>query len=87
MATQVDPLQALQAALRLPTNSKEQADQLGVLREALELRPGPIPLLCTTLIKTISSHRDTLLEIWVLELVHYAICRSPLSIEVRTQRE
>ncbi|KAI0072686.1 hypothetical protein K474DRAFT_1604648 [Panus rudis PR-1116 ss-1] len=86
MASQpFDPLQALQAALSAPTNSKEQADLLTALRESLEAHPSPIPILCTTLIKTVSGAEDSLLRRWVLDLLHFAICRSPLSIEARTQ--
>ena len=82
----VDPLQQLSAALAAPTDSKEQADLLASLRESLEAYPNPIPILCTTLIKTVSSSGDSLLKRWVLDLLHFAICRSSLSVEARTQR-
>ncbi|KAG0709256.1 Symplekin tight junction protein C terminal-domain-containing protein [Suillus ampliporus] len=81
----VDPLQTLSAALAVPADSKEQADILATLRESLEAHPNPIPILCTTLIKTVSSAGDSLLKRWVLDLLHFAICRSNLSTEVRTQ--
>ncbi|KAH7914854.1 Symplekin tight junction protein C terminal-domain-containing protein [Hygrophoropsis aurantiaca] len=81
----VDPLQALSAALAVPPDSKEQADLLATLRESLEAHPNPIPILCTTLIKTVSGAGDSLLKRWVLDLLHFAICRSTLSLEVRTQ--
>lgn len=82
----VDPLQALSAALAVPADSKEQADLLAGLRESLEAHPSPIPILCTTLIRTVSGAGDSLLKRWVLELLHFAICRSTLTLEVRTQR-
>ena len=82
----VDPLQALSAALAVPSDSKEQADLLAKLRESLEAHPSPIPILCTTLIKTVSGAGDSLLKRWVLDLLHFAICRSALSLEARTQR-
>jgi len=82
----VDPLQTLSAALAVPADSKEQADTLATLRESLEAHPNPIPILCTTLIKTVSSAGDSLLKRWVLDLLHFAISRSNLSPEVRTQR-
>lgn len=81
----VDPLQALSAALAVPSDSKEQADLLAKLRESLEAHPSPIPILCTTLIKTVSGAGDSLLKRWVLDLLHFAICRSGLSLEARTQ--
>ncbi|KAG1746647.1 Symplekin tight junction protein C terminal-domain-containing protein [Suillus paluster] len=81
----VDPLQTLSAALAVPADSKEQADILATLRESLEAHPNPIPILCTTLIKTVSSAGDSLLKRWVLDLLHFAISRSNLSTEVRTQ--
>ncbi|KAH7927832.1 hypothetical protein BV22DRAFT_1031314 [Leucogyrophana mollusca] len=81
----VDPLQILSAALAVPPDSKEQADLLATLRESLEAHPNPIPILCTTLIKTVSGAGDSLLKRWVLDLLHFAICRSTLSLEVRTQ--
>lgn len=82
----VDPLQALSAALAVPPDSKEQADLLATLRESLEAHPSPIPILCTTLVKTVSGAGDSLLKRWVLDLLHFAICRSSLTLEVRTQR-
>ncbi|KAH7890752.1 Symplekin tight junction protein C terminal-domain-containing protein [Phlebopus sp. FC_14] len=81
----IDPLQALSAALAVTPDSKEQADLLATLRESLEAHPGPIPILCTTLIKTVSGAGDSLLKRWVLDLLHFAICRSSLSLEARTQ--
>lgn len=81
----VDPLQQLSAALAAPPDSKDQADLLAALRESLEVFPKPIPILCTTLIKTASSSGDSLLKRWVLDLLHFAICRSSLSVEARTQ--
>lgn len=82
----VDPLQQLSAALAAPADSKEQADLLATLRDSLETHPSPIPILCTTLIKTVSGAGDSLLKRWVLDLLHFAICRSSLSPEARTQR-
>ncbi|KZT65655.1 hypothetical protein DAEQUDRAFT_696939 [Daedalea quercina L-15889] len=81
----VDPLQTLSAALAVPADSKEQADLLATLRESLEAHPGPIPILCTTLIKTVSGAGDSLLKRWVIDLLYFAICRSSLSIDARTQ--
>ena len=85
-AAVVDPLQSLSAVLAAPPDSKEQADLLTTLREFLEARPQPIPILCTTLIKNVTGANDSLLKRWVLDLLHFAICRSPLSMEVRTNR-
>jgi symplekin len=83
-AVAVDPLQILSSAYNLPTDSPEQAELLSKLRESLEARPNPIPILCTTLLKTVSGAADSLLKRWVLDLLHFAICRSTLSWDVRT---
>ncbi|XP_006461965.1 hypothetical protein AGABI2DRAFT_206048, partial [Agaricus bisporus var. bisporus H97] len=86
MATnQVDPLQLLQAALTAPENTTEQANLLVALREALELHPAPIPILVHTLIGKVVNSGDSLLKRWVLDLLHFALGRSSLSIEQRTQ--
>ncbi|KAG1882107.1 hypothetical protein F4604DRAFT_1991823 [Suillus subluteus] len=81
----VDLLQTLSATLAVPADSKEQADILATLRESLEAHPNSIPILCTTLIKTVSSASDSLLKRWVLDLLHFAISPSNLSNEVCTQ--
>ena len=83
--TPFDPLQALQAAWSAPPNSPEQAELLTTLREALELQPAPIPILSQTLIGVVANAGDSLVKRWVLDLVHFAICRSSLTLEVRTQ--
>lgn len=81
----VDPLQALHAALTVQPNSKEQADLLATLRESLENHPAPIPILVGTLIGIVVNAGDSLLKRWVIDLLHFAICRSTLSLEQRTQ--
>jgi len=83
----VDPLQALQAALAVPPNSKEQADLLASLRESLESHPAPIPVLVDYLIRLVVGGEDSLLKKWILDLLHFAISRSTLSVDVRTQSE
>ncbi|KAH6916084.1 Symplekin tight junction protein C terminal-domain-containing protein [Coprinopsis sp. MPI-PUGE-AT-0042] len=81
----VDPLQTLQAALSVQANSKEQADLLATLRESLEARPAPIPILVDTLIGIAVNAGDSLLKRWILDLLQFAICRSNLTLEQRTQ--
>ncbi|KAF8159678.1 Symplekin tight junction protein C terminal-domain-containing protein [Crassisporium funariophilum] len=81
----VDPLQTLQAALSVQANSQEQADLLATLRESLENHPAPIPILAQTLINIVVNSGDSLLKRWVIDLFHFAICRSSLSLEARTQ--
>lgn len=83
--TPVDPLQLLQAALTAPENTKEQADLLASLRETLELHPAPIPILVHTLTGKVVNAEDSLLKRWVLDLSHFALGRSTLSIDQRTQ--
>ncbi|KAH9888832.1 Symplekin tight junction protein C terminal-domain-containing protein [Cubamyces lactineus] len=79
-----DPLSQLSLALAAPADSKEQADLLAMLRESLENHPS-LSILCSTLIKTLSGAGDSLLKRWVLDLLHFAICRSNLSVDARTQ--
>ena len=81
----VDPLQTLQAALSAQANSQEQADLLATLRESLEIHPAPIPILAQTLINVVVNAGDSLLKRWVLDLFHFAICRSSLTLDQRTQ--
>lgn len=83
----VDPLQTLQAALTVQANSKEQADILDSLREYLEAQPALIPVLAGTLVGQVVNGGDSLLKSWVFNLLHFAICRSALSQDVRTTRE
>lgn len=83
----VDPLQILSSVYQLAPDSPEQAQLLSKLRENLEFRPNPIPILCTSLLKSVSTQSDSLLKRWVLDLLHFAISRSSLSSEVRTNRE
>lgn len=83
--TPVDPLQLLQAALTSPENTTEQASLLTTLRETLELHPAPIPILVHTLIGKVVNAEDSLLKRWVLDLLHFALGRSTLSIDQRTQ--
>jgi symplekin len=83
--TSIDPLQLLQAALAAPKNTTEQADLLASLRETLELHPAPIPILVHTLIRNVTDAEDSLLKKWIFDLLHFALGRSTLSIEQRTQ--
>ncbi|CDO73286.1 hypothetical protein BN946_scf185008.g48 [Trametes cinnabarina] len=83
-AAAADPLSQLSLALAAPADSKEQADLLVTLRDALENHPS-LFILCSTLLKTLTSAGDSLLKRWVLDLLHFAICRSNLSLEQRTQ--
>ena len=84
-AASVDPLTQLSLALAAPPDSKEQAELLSTLRESLENHPS-LSILCSTLIKTLSGAGDSLMKTWVLNLLHFAICKSNLSTEARTQR-
>lgn len=81
----VDPLQTLQAALSVPANSKEQADLLAALRESLEIQPAPISILVGTLLTIVVNAGDSLLKRWVIDLLQFAICRSTLTLEQKTQ--
>ncbi|KAI0766933.1 Symplekin tight junction protein C terminal-domain-containing protein [Trametes elegans] len=83
-AAAVDPLSQLSLALAAPADSQEQAELLATLRESLEGHPS-LSILCSTLIKTLSGAGDSLLKRWVLDLLHFAICRSGLSLDARTQ--
>ncbi|KIK60366.1 hypothetical protein GYMLUDRAFT_43667 [Collybiopsis luxurians FD-317 M1] len=81
----VDPLQTLQAALSTEQNSKEQADLLALLRESLETQPAPIRVLVPILISKVVNAGDSLLKSWVIDLFHFGLCRSSLSLDAKTQ--
>ncbi|KAF7294404.1 hypothetical protein MKEN_01432800 [Mycena kentingensis (nom. inval.)] len=81
----MDPLQMLQNALSVPANSNEQAELLATLRTALEAQPGPIPVLVTALIGSVVGAGESILKNWVIDLLHFALCRAPLAFEQRTQ--
>ncbi|KAG7093905.1 hypothetical protein E1B28_007543 [Marasmius oreades] len=82
----VDPLHTLQTALNSPANSQQQAEQLAKLRESLELQPAPIPILISTFLSIIIGNAgESLLKTWVIDLLHFAICRSTLTMEQKTQ--
>ncbi|TBU30651.1 Symplekin tight junction protein C terminal-domain-containing protein [Dichomitus squalens] len=83
-AAPVDPLTQFSLALAAPADSKEQAELLSTLRESLENHPS-LSILCSTLINTLSGTGDSLMKTWVLNLLHFAICKSNLSAEARTQ--
>ena len=80
----VDPLQTLQAALTAQADSQEQAELLNTLRESLESHPSPIPILVQTLINTVLNAGDSLLKRWVLDLLHFAVSRSSLTLDQKT---
>ncbi|KAI1796643.1 Symplekin tight junction protein C terminal-domain-containing protein [Ganoderma leucocontextum] len=84
MAAPVDPLTQLSLALAAPADSEEQAELLTTLRESLESHPS-LSILCSTLMKTLSGAGDSLMKTWVLNLLHFAICKSNLSTDARTQ--
>lgn len=83
----LEPLQALHAAMNLQQNSKEQADILTQLREFLETHPNPIPILVSTFLGTVVNAADSLFKKWVIDLLHFGICRSTLSLDQRTQSQ
>ncbi|EAU90241.2 cleavage/polyadenylation specificity factor [Coprinopsis cinerea okayama7 len=87
-ANPVNALQTLQAALVAEPNTKEQADILATLRESLESHPSPIPTIVDTLISRIAVNAgDSLLKRWILDLLQFAIARSTLPLETRTQND
>ncbi|KAF9072274.1 Symplekin tight junction protein C terminal-domain-containing protein [Rhodocollybia butyracea] len=81
----MDPLQTLQAALNAEPNSKAQAEILASLREGLENQPAPIRVLVPILISNLVNSNNALLKSWVIDLFHFGICRSSLSLDVKTQ--
>ena len=83
----MDPLQSLNVAISLPTDSKEQTDILSQLREYLEEQPGSIPILCTTLLGSVVNTPDSAFKRWLLDLLLFALSKSTLASEVKTQRE
>ncbi|EJD43771.1 hypothetical protein AURDEDRAFT_65903 [Auricularia subglabra TFB-10046 SS5] len=81
----MDPLEVLKQALSAPAGSEEQRTVLTTLRERLELQPGLIHPLCMTLIPTVAGSADSLMKAWVLDLLHYALSRSPLPVDAKAQ--
>jgi symplekin len=81
----MDPLQMLQAAGTVPPNSKEQSELLTTLRQTLEQRPAPIPILVGTLLPGVAHAGDSLMKYWVIDLLYFAICRANLTPEQKTQ--
>ena len=82
-----DPLNMLQAALTAEANSPAQADILIQLRNSLEATPAPIPILVSTLISNVSGWGDSLLRMWVVDLLCFGICTPSLHVDQRTQCE
>ncbi|KIY64034.1 hypothetical protein CYLTODRAFT_402460 [Cylindrobasidium torrendii FP15055 ss-10] len=80
-----DPLQTLKAALSAPTDSPEQAERLGDVRRLLESKPALIRTLVGVLIGTVVKAADSLVKRWLVDLIHYALCRSSLSPDEKTQ--
>ncbi|KDQ18951.1 hypothetical protein BOTBODRAFT_28429 [Botryobasidium botryosum FD-172 SS1] len=81
----MDPLQTLTAALSVPSNSPEQIEILAALRAHLEAHVDSLPLLCNTLLQSVVSAEYSLFKQWVVDLFHYTICRSTLSLDINTQ--
>ena len=81
----LDPLEQMGAVVNAPANSKEQAEMLAALRELLEGHPT-LATVCSGFALNVLSGPDSLLRRWALDLVHFAICKSALSTDVRTKR-
>ncbi|KZV93110.1 hypothetical protein EXIGLDRAFT_674317 [Exidia glandulosa HHB12029] len=81
----MDPLEVLKRALSAPQGSDDQRNVLGQLRAQLELQPGLIHPLCTMLVPTIAHAADSLMKHWVLDLLHYALSRSSLPVDAKSQ--
>jgi symplekin len=76
---------ALQAALGAAPNSNTQANYLSGLRESLERNPLPIKVFATLLIARTHAGSDFwLLKDWCLDLFHFALTKSTLSIDDKT---
>ena len=84
-AAALDPLEQMGAVVNAPANSTEQAEMLAALRELLEGHPT-LATVCSGFALNVLSGPDSLLRRWALDLVHFAICKSALSTDVRTKR-
>ncbi|KAL0953604.1 hypothetical protein HGRIS_004812 [Hohenbuehelia grisea] len=78
-----DTLNTLAAALKKDADSQEQADLLTAVREQLEAHPTTFSILGNTLLGMAMNHSGTLFRTWALDTIHYGLCRSPLSHEVK----
>lgn len=79
-----DPLGMLQAALVAEPNTKIQAEHLDTLRKSLERNIAPIKVMASLLTTKTLNSDQWLLKSWVLDVFHYALAQSALSIEDKT---
>lgn len=82
----MDPLDVLKKALSSPAGSDDQRTVLAQLRAQLEMQPALIHPLCTMLVSTIVTASDSLMKLWVLDLLHFALSRSTLGVDAKAQR-
>ena len=80
-----DPLQALSAALALPSESSSQADALFVAGQRFEEHPEKLPELCSRLLPMVVDGGETLLRSWTLDMIALAVGRSTLQIDAKSQ--
>ncbi|KAH7106040.1 Symplekin tight junction protein C terminal-domain-containing protein [Auriculariales sp. MPI-PUGE-AT-0066] len=78
-----DPLQLLGSALSSQAGSDQQHDLLGKVRDLLEFQPAAIHPLVGTLVTTIQTASDSMFKFWMLDLILFALSKSPLSVEAK----
>ncbi|ORX39335.1 Symplekin tight junction protein C terminal-domain-containing protein [Kockovaella imperatae] len=85
LAGPADPVQALTAALALPSESAAQAEALFVAGRRFEEHPEKLPDLCGRLLPMVVDGGETLLRSWTLDMIALAVGRSSLQVDAKSQ--
>ena len=82
----IDPVQALTAALVLPSESKAQNDALVFAAQRFEEQPSKLPELCERLLGMVVEGEENSLRRWTLGMIGMTMSRTELTSDVKTQR-
>jgi hypothetical protein len=82
-----DPYQAVSAAVSLPPDSLEQAEALISAAAVLESQPAYIEQICPALLDNMVGSQESMLKVWVMEMVGIGLGRAKLSMEAKTSCE
>ncbi len=82
-----DPYTSISNAVSLPPDSQEQADALLSATTVLESQPTFIEQICPALLENLTSSPETMLKVWVMDMVSIGLGRAKLTMEQKTQRE
>ncbi len=82
-----DPYQLVTAAVSLPANSPEQAEALLAAGSALEAQPTFIEQICPALLDNMVGVPESMIKVWVVEMIAVGLGRATLSMEARAACE